>query len=224
MPLTPSPGSVDNAVLPANTTVLTDAAHPGRGAVPPDRARELGHRADLGARRGRGRHRAPLAGHPARVRQQVRQRTAVTASADARRARPRPRLRDRRRRLRAPARPPGQRDRHRVRGRDGPGLRPRPGLRPHHVAILGALLVAGALPVWDGADSANSGLLLAGIAVALTGVFDHRAFLHTFGPSADAGLISRSTGSSTNRAAWRSSRSSPRRAMRTSSSCSARPG
>jgi hypothetical protein len=62
-----------------------------------------------------------------------------------------------------------------------------PGLRPHHVAILGALLVAGALPVWDGADSANSGLLLAGIAVALTGVFDHRAFLHTFGPSADAG-------------------------------------
>jgi hypothetical protein len=99
-----------------------------------------------------------------------------------------------------------------------------PGLRPHHVAILGALLVAGALPVWDGADSANSGLLLAGIAVALTGVFDHRAFLHTFGPSADAGLISRSTGSSTNRAAWRSSRSSPRRAMRTSSSCSARPG
>ena len=48
--------------------------------------------------------------------------------------------------------------------------------------IFGALLVAGALPVWDGADSANAGLLLAGIAVALTGIFDHRAFLHTFGP------------------------------------------
>jgi hypothetical protein len=52
--------------------------------------------------------------------------------------------------------------------------------------ILGALLIAGALPVWDGADSANAGLLLAGIAVALTGVFDHRTFLHTFGPGADA--------------------------------------
>jgi hypothetical protein len=53
--------------------------------------------------------------------------------------------------------------------------------------ILGALLVAGALPVWDGADSANAGLLLAGIAVALSGIFDHRAFLHTFGPTVDAG-------------------------------------
>ena len=52
---------------------------------------------------------------------------------------------------------------------------------------VGALLVAGALPVWDGADSANAGLLLAGIAVALTGIFDHRAFLHTFGPTVDAG-------------------------------------
>jgi hypothetical protein len=62
-----------------------------------------------------------------------------------------------------------------------------PGLRTHHVVILGALLVAGALPVWDGADSANAGLLLAGIAVALSGIFDHRAFLHTFGPTVDAG-------------------------------------
>jgi hypothetical protein len=61
-----------------------------------------------------------------------------------------------------------------------------PGLRTHHVVILGTLLIAGALPVWDGADSANAGLLLAGIAVALTGVFDHRTFLHTFGPGADA--------------------------------------
>jgi hypothetical protein len=62
-----------------------------------------------------------------------------------------------------------------------------PGLRAHHVVILGALLVAGALPVWDGADSANAGLLLAGVVVALTGVFDHRAFLDTFGPTVDAG-------------------------------------
>ena len=62
-----------------------------------------------------------------------------------------------------------------------------PGLRTHHVVILGALLTVGALPVWNGADSANAGLLLAGIAVALTGIFDHRAFLHTFGESAGAG-------------------------------------
>ncbi len=61
------------------------------------------------------------------------------------------------------------------------------GLRAHHIAILGALLIAGALPVWDGDWSANTGLVLAGVAVALIGIFDHRAFLHTFGPSADAG-------------------------------------
>ncbi len=61
-----------------------------------------------------------------------------------------------------------------------------PGLRAHHLAILGALLVAGALPVWNGIDSANAGLVLAGAAVSLTGIFDHRAFLHAFGPAADA--------------------------------------
>ena len=62
-----------------------------------------------------------------------------------------------------------------------------PGLRTHHLVILGALFIAGALPLWNGADSANTGLLLAGIALALTGVFDHRAFLHTFGGPVDAG-------------------------------------
>jgi hypothetical protein len=62
-----------------------------------------------------------------------------------------------------------------------------PGLRTHHVVIWGALLVAGAVPVWDGSDSANAGLVLSGVAVALTGVFDHRAFVGTFGSPADAG-------------------------------------
>jgi hypothetical protein len=62
-----------------------------------------------------------------------------------------------------------------------------PGLRAYHLAILGSLAVVGAIPVWDGADSANAGLLLAGLAVALTGVFDHRAFLDTFGGPVDAG-------------------------------------
>ena len=56
------------------------------------------------------------------------------------------------------------------------------GLRAHHVIIWGAVLVAGALPVWDGADPSNIGLVLAGVAVMISGVFDHRVFVDTFGP------------------------------------------
>jgi hypothetical protein len=55
------------------------------------------------------------------------------------------------------------------------------GLEAHHVIIWGALLVAGALPVWTGADPSNIGLLLAGVAVMVNGLFDHRLFVHTFG-------------------------------------------
>jgi hypothetical protein len=58
------------------------------------------------------------------------------------------------------------------------------GLRAHHVIIWGTLLVAGALPVWNGADPgniSNIGLVLAGVAVMVSGVFDHRLFVHTFG-------------------------------------------
>jgi hypothetical protein len=61
-----------------------------------------------------------------------------------------------------------------------------PGLETHHQVIWGALLVAGAVPVWDGADSSNAGLILAGVAVIANGLLDHRAFLHTFGPPGDA--------------------------------------
>jgi hypothetical protein len=43
------------------------------------------------------------------------------------------------------------------------------------------LLVVGALPVWTGEDPSNIGLLLAGVAVILSGLFDHRLFLRTFG-------------------------------------------
>jgi hypothetical protein len=57
------------------------------------------------------------------------------------------------------------------------------GLKRHHVIIWGALLLTGALPVWDGADPSNIGLVLAGVAVMLSGVFDHRLFVQTFGPS-----------------------------------------
>ena len=55
------------------------------------------------------------------------------------------------------------------------------GLRRHHVVIWGTLLVAGALPVWDGEDPSNVGLLLAGVAVTLSGLFDHRELVRTFG-------------------------------------------
>ena len=50
------------------------------------------------------------------------------------------------------------------------------------MVIAGALLVTGALPVWTGADPSNIGLLLAGVAIAVSGALDHRLFLHTFGP------------------------------------------
>ena len=55
------------------------------------------------------------------------------------------------------------------------------GLKAHHVIIWGAVLVAGALPVWSGPDPSNIGLVLAGVAVMISGVFDHRLFVHTFG-------------------------------------------
>jgi hypothetical protein len=56
------------------------------------------------------------------------------------------------------------------------------GLKAHHVIVWGALLVTGALPVWNGADPSNIGLVLAGVAVMVSGVFDHRLFVDTFGP------------------------------------------
>ena len=56
------------------------------------------------------------------------------------------------------------------------------GLKPHHAIIWGTLLVVGALPVWNGSDPSNIGLVLAGVAVAASGVFDHRLFVQTFGP------------------------------------------
>ena len=55
-------------------------------------------------------------------------------------------------------------------------------LRPHHLVVWGALLAAGALPVWTGADPSNVGLLLCGAAVMLSGVLDHLAFVRAFGP------------------------------------------
>lgn len=62
------------------------------------------------------------------------------------------------------------------------------GLKPHHVAVWGALLLIGAIPVWDGADSANAGLALAGVAVIVSGILDHRLFIRTFGPREAIGV------------------------------------
>jgi hypothetical protein len=56
-------------------------------------------------------------------------------------------------------------------------------LRRHHVIIFGGLLVAGLLPVWNGADPSNIGLFLAGIAFIASGILDHRELVRTFGPS-----------------------------------------
>jgi len=58
------------------------------------------------------------------------------------------------------------------------------GLRAHHTVVFGALLVVGLLPVWERAgESGNAGLALAGVAVAVAGVLDHRLLVRTFGPS-----------------------------------------
>jgi hypothetical protein len=59
------------------------------------------------------------------------------------------------------------------------------GLKTHHVVIWGALFVAGALPVWNGADPSNIGLLLAGVGVIASGILDHRLLVRTFGAPRD---------------------------------------
>ena len=53
-------------------------------------------------------------------------------------------------------------------------------LRPHHAAVYGTLLVAGALPVWHGEDPSNVGLVMCGAAVIAGGLLDHLVFVHLF--------------------------------------------
>ena len=60
------------------------------------------------------------------------------------------------------------------------------GLRPHHLAIWGGLLVSGALPVWNGADPSNIGLVMCGVAVALNGLLDHRLLVRLLAPPVTA--------------------------------------
>jgi len=68
------------------------------------------------------------------------------------------------------------------------------GLKTHHLIIWGALLLAGALPVWTGSDPGNVGLVMCGVAVTLSGIFDHRLFVRTFGPAKAPGLQNRDAG------------------------------
>ena len=58
------------------------------------------------------------------------------------------------------------------------------GIRAHHAAIWGALLVAALLPVWGGLsveDTSNAGLVLVGVASMISGVLDHRLLARSFG-------------------------------------------
>ncbi len=49
------------------------------------------------------------------------------------------------------------------------------GIRAHHVAIFGGLVVLGALPVWERAgESGNTALWIAGVAMIVSGILDHR--------------------------------------------------
>jgi len=58
------------------------------------------------------------------------------------------------------------------------------GLRLHHVVIYGGLVIVGALPVWErGGESGNTGLWLAGIAMIISGLLDHRLLVRRFGPA-----------------------------------------
>lgn len=55
-------------------------------------------------------------------------------------------------------------------------------LTPHRVAVAGALLVAGVLPVWgDLADPVSVGWLLIGLAVIVIGLLDHVQLVRTYG-------------------------------------------
>src|SRR5918999_4472407 len=58
------------------------------------------------------------------------------------------------------------------------------GLRPHHVIVWGALLLAGAVPLWTGDGPSNIGVVMAGIALMASGPFAHRLFVRTFGSQA----------------------------------------
>jgi len=67
------------------------------------------------------------------------------------------------------------------------------GLRAHHTIIWGSVLVTGLLPAWGGlalSATDNIGLVIAGVAAIVTGIFDHRLLVRTFGSPQDPDLES----------------------------------
>lgn len=57
------------------------------------------------------------------------------------------------------------------------------GLRPHHLAIWGAVLMLALVPLWGDprtTDAYNFGLLIVAAGMALSGVFDHILLVRTF--------------------------------------------
>ena len=68
------------------------------------------------------------------------------------------------------------------------------GLRAHHAIIWGTLLVVGFLPVWEGQDPTNIGLVLAGVALLASGILDQRLLVRSFGPSKGLALENRDAG------------------------------
>jgi hypothetical protein len=56
------------------------------------------------------------------------------------------------------------------------------GLRAHHVAVWGTLLVAGLLPIWGGVGVDWSALPI-GVALMASGLLDHRLLVRSFGVS-----------------------------------------
>ncbi|MDX6679891.1 MAG: hypothetical protein QOE31_3943 [Solirubrobacteraceae bacterium] len=60
------------------------------------------------------------------------------------------------------------------------------GVRTHHAIVFGALLAAGFVPLWppsDVGDTANIGLVMAGAAVIVAGLLDHRLLVRALGPA-----------------------------------------
>jgi hypothetical protein len=56
------------------------------------------------------------------------------------------------------------------------------GVKRHQLIVWGTVLAAGALPVWTGEDPSNVGLAMAGAALIVCGLLDHRLFVGAFGP------------------------------------------
>jgi hypothetical protein len=56
------------------------------------------------------------------------------------------------------------------------------GLKTRYLIIWGSLFAVGAIPLWDGGDPSNVGLVLAGIAAIAAGIVDHLMLVRTFGP------------------------------------------